>query len=308
MSGLSVHCSLLTLPAETPLPARLRLIAEAGFDGVQTVPPQAQGRAGFAEALAEAGLEASGCCHLAEDQPAEPMFERAAAAAMTSLNAQVDGYWRDEDWQDARVAELLDLSTWYDLPFFLETHRHRLTQDIRRTLALTERHPTLALCGDFSHYTVTSELRAPWPEEWREALRTLARRCGEIHARVNDGQRVQDPLPLIGTPQQQEFLDLWHTAREAWTGPRFLVTTELLPVSIGYAATDLHGRPVGDIWTDSRSLLAEITDWDRKSARSPSAAGTAGTAGTGLTRDDVVAAVKGVSQAAWKERLARPRA
>lgn len=263
MSRLSVHCSLLTVAVEAPLPARLRRIAEAGFDGVQTLPPEAQARAGFADALVASGLEASGCCHLAEDQPAEPMFERAAAAGMTSLNAQVDGYWRDEDWQDARVAELLDLSARYDLPFFLETHRHRLTQDIRRTLALTERHPTLALCGDFSHYTVMSELRAPWPDEWREALRTLARRCGEIHARVNDGQRVQDPLPLIGTPQQEEFFDLWHTAREAWTGPCFLATTELLPVAIGYDTTDLHGRPVGDIWADSRSLLAEIIGGSR---------------------------------------------
>lgn len=258
MTTLSVHCSLLTLAVEAPLPERLRLIAEAGFDGVQTVPPDASTLTGFAEALAESGLKASGCCRLAEDQPAEPMFERAAEAGMTSLNAQVDGYWRDDDWQDARVAELLDLSSRYGLPFFLETHRHRLTQDIRRTIALVERHPTLALCGDFSHYTVMSELRAPWPGEWREALHGLARRCGEIHARLNDGQRVQDPLPLVGEAQQEEFFELWRTAHDSWAGPRFLMTTELLPASIGYDATDLHGRPVGDIWQDSCSLLAAI--------------------------------------------------
>ncbi|WP_034263594.1 sugar phosphate isomerase/epimerase family protein [Actinospica robiniae] len=259
MSGLSVHCSVLTLPAEEQLPARLQLIADAGFDGVQTVPPDADGRAVFIEALAETGLEASGCCHLAEDQLAEPMFERAVAAGMTSLNAQVNGYWRDDDWQDARVTELLDLSARYELPFFLETHRHRLTQDIRRTIALIERHPALALCGDFSHYTVMSELRAPWPDEWREALHGLARRCGEVHARLNDGQRVQDPLPLVGAAQREEFFELWRTARAAWPGPNFLVTTELLPSSIGYDTTDLDGRPIGDIWADSRSLLAAIT-------------------------------------------------
>jgi len=257
-SALRVHCSLLTLAAEAPLPTRLRLIAEAGFDGVQAVPPDAHTRAGFAEALAESGLEASGCCHLAEDDPAEPLFERAAEAAMTSLNAQVDGYWRDDDWQDARVAQLLDLSRQYGLPFFLETHRHRITQDIRRTIALVERHPALALCGDFSHYTVMSELRAPWPDEWREALHKLARRCGEIHTRLNDGQRVQAPLPLVGAAQRGEFFDLWHTAHAAWTGPRFLVTTELLPASLGYDPTDLRGRPIGDIWADSRSLLAAV--------------------------------------------------
>ena len=259
MSELRVHCSLLTVPAESPLPTRLRLIADAGFDGVQTVPPDGQARAAFVEALAESGLEASGCCHIAEDQPAEPVFERAAAVGMTSLNAQVDGYWRDDDWQDARVAELLDLSRQYGVPFFLETHRHRLTQDVRRTIALIERHPALVLCGDFSHYTVMSELHAPWPDEWCEALRTLARRCGEIHARLNDGQRVQDPLPLVGAAQREEFFGLWHAARTAWSGPRFLVTTELLPASIGYDTTDLDGRPIGDIWSDSHSLLTSLT-------------------------------------------------
>ena len=48
MTTLSVHCSLLTAAVEAPLPERLRLIAEAGFDGVQTVPPDASTLTGFA--------------------------------------------------------------------------------------------------------------------------------------------------------------------------------------------------------------------------------------------------------------------
>ncbi|MET9615437.1 sugar phosphate isomerase/epimerase family protein [Kitasatospora indigofera] len=253
-----MHCSLLSTASTVPLGLRLRQIAEAGFDGVQTVPPRPADRGRFNELVGEAGLEVSGCCGITETQAAEPLFERAAAAGMISLNAQVDGYWRDDDWQDARVCELLDLSERYRLPFFLETHRHRLTQDVRRTLALVDRHPTLALCGDFSHWTVASELRAPWPDEWREALRSLAGRCGEIHARLNDGQRVQDPLELVPPAQQDEFFDLWRTACAQWHGPRFLATTELLPGSIGYDSTDLAGRPVGDIWQDSRQLLGAL--------------------------------------------------
>ncbi|MCX5214531.1 hypothetical protein OG689_35625 [Kitasatospora sp. NBC_00240] len=257
-SALTVHCSLLSTELATPLDVGLRRIAEAGFDGVQTEPPRAADLARFTGLVGEAALAVSGCCGITETQAAEPLFERAAAVGMISLNAQVDGYWRDDDWQDARIRELLDLSEQYRVPFFLETHRHRLTQDVRRTLALVGRHPTLALCGDFSHYTVMSELRAPWPDEWREALRSLAVRCGEIQARLNDGQRVQDPVELVPPAQQDEFFDLWRTARTQWHGPRFLATTELLPRSFGYDTTDLRGRPVGDIWQDSRQLLAEL--------------------------------------------------
>ena len=267
---LAVHCSLLTVRPEGSDRARLRQIADAGFDGVQTVPPPTEReQQRFGRLLDEVGLEASGCGHLAEDEPAEPLFQRAAAVGMVSLNLQVDGYWRDDRWQDRRVTELLELSGQFRIPFFLETHRGRLTQDLRRTLALVARHPALSLCGDFSHYTVASELRAPWPREWRDALALLARRCGEVQVRLNGGQRVQDPLPLVGAAQQAEFFALWRTARAAWPGSRFLVTTELLPASIGYAAVDLGGAPVGDIWQDTRTLLGVL----REQSAAPAVAG-----------------------------------
>ncbi|MEU9671697.1 hypothetical protein AB0E25_40540 [Streptomyces bobili] len=247
-----IHCSLLTLPAGLPLPERLARIARAGFDGVQTNPPAPADLPRFAAALAQSGLAASGCFHLPESAPAEPFFERAAAAGMVSLNAQVDGYWRDDAWQDARVHELITLSEQFSLPFFLETHRHRLTQDPRRTLALLDRHPDLLLCGDFSHYTVMSELRAPWPAEWSAALHRLALRCGELHLRLNNGQSVQDPLPAVDRTQRREFEELWRTALDATED--LLLTTELLPAGIEYDRTDLAGTPIGSIWADSLDL------------------------------------------------------
>ncbi|MFE2557375.1 hypothetical protein ACFXGT_15400 [Streptomyces sp. NPDC059352] len=264
-----LHCSLLTLPADLPLTERLTRIAQAGFDGVQMPLTVASGLPDFS-AAAEVGLTLSGCAHLPEDLPAEPLFEHAAAAGMVSLNAQVDGYWRDDSWQDARIRELLTLSEMYALPFFLETHRHRLTQDLRRTLGLLDRHPDLLLCGDFSHYTVMAELRAPWPREWAEALHTLARRCGELHLRLNNGQNVQDPVPAVDPAQRAEFHDLWSTA--LGSTPDLLLTTELLPAAFGYDQLGLDGAPIGDIWTDTLDLTAwaarteVVTDRTRRDA------------------------------------------
>lgn len=264
-----IHCSLLTLPADLALPDRLARIARSGFDGVQTTPPEPAQLSSFAAALEDSGLAASGCAHVPEDGSAEPIFERAAAAGMVSLNAQVDGYWRDDSWQDTRIRHLLALSEQYGLPFFLETHRHRLTQDLRRTVALVDRHPDLLLCGDFSHYTVMAELRAPWPPEWAAALRHLARRCHEVHLRLNNGQNIQDPVPAVGPAQRAEFEALWSAARDS--SPDVLFTTELLPADLGYDHIDLEGAPISDIWTDSLTLLAWAADPPR------------GPAGTGLT-------------------------
>lgn len=251
-----IHCSILTLPDDLGTATKLRMIAEAGFDGVQTLPPSPAARASFADAVGAAGLEASACGHLAEDHPAEPVFEAAARAGMTSLNLQVAGYWRDDAWHDARVRELIALSETYQLPFFLETHRHRMTQDPRRTLALLSRHPDLRLCGDFSHYTSAGELVGPWPEEWRDMLHTIAARCGEVHIRLNNGQNIQDPLCEIAPEQQSEFFALWHAAGAQC--PDLLHTTELLPASIGYDRPGRDAASLGDIWSDSVQLLSML--------------------------------------------------
>jgi sugar phosphate isomerase/epimerase len=251
-----IHCSILTLPDDLGTAAKLRMIAEAGFDGVQASPPSPAARASFADAVGAAGLEASACGYLAEEHPAEPLFEATVQAGMTSLNLQVAGYWRDDAWHDARVRELITLSETYHLPFFLETHRHRMTQDPRRTLSLLNRHPDLQLCGDFSHYTSAGELAGPWPGEWRDMLHTLAARCGEVHIRLNNGQNIQDPLCEITPEQQSEFLALWRAAGAQC--PDLLHTTELLPSSIGY---DRPGRDIaslGDIWSDSVRLLSML--------------------------------------------------
>ncbi len=150
----------------------------------------------------------------------------------------------------------------YGVPFYLETHRGRYTQDLRRTLEQLERHPDLLLCGDFSHYTVSGELVAPWTGPWRKGLYQVAQKCAVIHARMNAGQRVQDPLLAVPMNQQEEFLELRAFAARA-AGKRdessFTLTTELLPTDYQYR--DEQGVPVGDVWQDSLELRQKITDY-----------------------------------------------
>ena len=159
----------------------------------------------------------------------------------------------------ARALVIHRLGQQYGVPFYLETHRGRYTQDLRRTLELLERHPDLLLCGDFSHYTVSGELIAPWTGMWRKGLYQVAEKCAVIHARMNAGQRVQDPLLAVPLNQQQEFLELWAFAARAAGKrgqPSFTLTTELLPTDYQYR--DKQGVPVGDVWQDSLELRKKI--------------------------------------------------
>jgi len=226
---------------------------------VECAPPPLLEASDFKAALEGAGLRFGAAVYLPETEDPEPIFECAAAAGAQYLEGQIDGYWQTDAWIDARTRQLIRLGQQYSVPFYLETHRGRYTQDLRRTLELLERHPDLLLCSDFSHYTVSGELIAPWTGAWRKGLYQVAEKCTVIHARMNAGQRVQDPLLAVPLAQQQEFLALWAFAARAG-GKRgqssFTLTTELLPTDYQYL--DKQGVPVGDVWRDSLELREKI--------------------------------------------------
>jgi len=260
---IHLHCALWSVPRQTRSEGNpFSQIAAAGFGGVECAPPSILEASEFKAALEEAGLRFGAAVYLPEAEDPEPFFERAAAVGAHYLEGQVDGYWQTNAWIDAHTRQLIRLGQQYGVPFYLETHRGRYTQDLRRTLELLERHPDLLLCGDFSHYTVSGELIAPWTGAWRKGLYQVAERCAMIHARMNAGQRVQDPLLAVPLAQQQEFLELWASGARA-AGKRgqssFTLTTELLPSDYQYQ--DNQGVPVGDVWQDSLELRGKIADY-----------------------------------------------
>lgn len=254
--SIDIYCCLTTiLTDQTDFTVGLKRARASGFTGVEGLPPLLADAPAFVRALEHHGLTFGAALYLPEHEDPIPWFERAATVGAKYIAAQVDGYWRDDAWIDERSTSLLALGKQYGLPFYLETHRGRYTQDLRRTLALLDRLPTLMLCGDFSHYVVSGELRAPWPQEWKDALYRVASRCGLLHARMNNGQRVQDPLFAIPAAQRQEFIDLWiYTARTAaeQRRPGVVITMEVLPPD--YQMVDQHQRPIGDIWQDTVNL------------------------------------------------------
>ncbi len=257
---IHLHCALWSVPSQIRSEGNpFSYIAAAGFDGVECAPPPVMEAPRFKVVLEEANLHFGAAVYLPDTDEPEPIFERAAAAGAHYLEGQIDGYWQSDTWIDARTRQLISLGQQYGAPFYLETHRGRYTQDLKRTIELLERHPDLLLCGDFSHYTVSGELIAPWTGAWRKGLYQVAEKCAMIHARMNAGQRVQDPLQAISFMQQQEFLELWAFAARA-AGKReqssFTLTTELLPTDYQYQ--DNQGNSVGDVWQDSLELRKKI--------------------------------------------------
>ncbi|MQY31784.1 sugar phosphate isomerase/epimerase family protein [Nocardia aurantia] len=142
----------------------------------------------------------------------------------------------------------------------LETHRHTLTEDLRRTVALLNvLDPAIRLAIDLSHYVCGSEIPLPVPDAVDELLTTVLDRTESVQGRVATRCQVQIPL---GFPQhrgwEDQFRDWWIRAftavlrhRDGGSEP-VMFCTEL--GTTPYAITGPDGHELSDRWADTLTL------------------------------------------------------
>jgi sugar phosphate isomerase/epimerase len=251
---LRVNCSLLTLVSLGDVARRVAELPAHGFDGLELwIDPQ-RDLGSLAARAQDAGLAIGAGAHFAVDADPAPIFAAAAAMGADYLEAQVDGYWLEDDEILERWADLDELGRQHGVPFRLETHRGRVTQDLRRTARLSDRAPERRFCGDFGHYVVAGELVAPLALKSEAALVSLAARCVMLHLRVSAGQSGQDRFEDLADDQRALFRRLWRTAYAAAlerSDRDFVATTEV--VGFGYMA----GRTPFDLWAETLTLARE---------------------------------------------------
>lgn len=161
------------------------------------------------------------------------------------------GWGMEDDDQTSRLVEaILTASEKHALPIFIETHRATITQDLWRTVQITERFPEIRFNGDFSHYYCGQELVYG---DWGAKLAFMApifERVGFIHGRIASPGCMQVPIDadLDSRPLQahgavnylDHFKQLWTSAmagflRAAKAGDALIFAPELLTHAHYYA-------------------------------------------------------------------------
>jgi hypothetical protein len=155
------------------------------------------------------------------------------------------------------------------LTVYFETHRDRMTTNLRFTLQLLDAIPSMRLVGDLSHYVVGEEFAWPISDDDEAMMQRILARTSGYHGRVASRDQVQIP---IGFPHHRQWLDLflrwWEDGFRAWrtdAGPHddLIFVTELGP-PLWYAITDADGRELSDRWEESLLLKALVRDaWQR---------------------------------------------
>jgi hypothetical protein len=150
----------------------------------------------------------------------------------------------------------------------VETHRDRMTTDLRFTLQLMDLVPEMRMVADLSHFVVGQEFAWPVGEEDHALIHRVLERSDMFHGRVASREQVQISL---GFDHHRPWLDLflgwWEDGFRGWrerSAPddELIFVTELGPP--WYSITGADGEELADRWQEARLLQRHVRDlWAR---------------------------------------------
>lgn len=170
-----------------PWTDRLEVLRSDGFEGVQlttTKPP----------------LPMPHCTldRINTPDEADAVISRHAGQGHTCLTVHAGWGLEDDDAMDRLVEAILVASEKHALPTYIETHRATITQDMWRTVRLTERFPEVRFNGDFSHYYTGQEMVYGGLEMKLDFLEPVFERVAFMHARIGSPGNIQ---VAVGGPE-----------------------------------------------------------------------------------------------------------
>ena len=192
---------------EWSLREKLDRITEAGFDGVEIAwsPVFPIGQEAL-ELIPEYELEWSLVCFPTSVDDFKEVAELFADSDARFVNVQ--GNVRPYTLREAipLILGWLDVAEDAGLTVYFETHRDRMTTDLRFTLKLIDAIPAMDLVADLSHFVVGEEFSWPIGESDEAMIQRILARSRGFHGRVASREQVQIPL---GFPQHRQWLDLF---------------------------------------------------------------------------------------------------
>lgn len=278
-----LHCylnlgTLNDLPATSAVPDVLRNadwntptseVAEAlfaaGYTGIQ---------GGSASACAAVGVPCTAGGAIHHPGALDDFAPRLQDEGYQAITLHVGTGLETDAEADALCEHVVATADRLQFPISIETHRATVTQDIRRTLDLVERHPDLRFNGDFSHWFTGLEMVYGDFAGKLDAIEPVLARTTHLHARIGTPGMIQAPLTgNMDTTWVGQFRDLWTRCfaafqRQAEAGQILVFAPELLQPSIYYAPVDADGNEFSDRWVDAELMNQLAREcWD--AAREP---------------------------------------
>jgi hypothetical protein len=262
---------------EWSLREKLDRVTAADFDGLEIAwTPTLPAAREALELMPESELEWSILCFPTSVDDFKAVADKFAGSRLSHVNVQPNVRPYTVLEAIPYVLGWLEVARDAELTVYFETHRDRMTTDLRYTLQLIDAIPDMKLVADLSHFVVGEEFAWPIGDADEAMIQRILARSHGFHGRVASREQVQIPL---GFPQSRQWLELflrwWEDGFAAWHGQagpedELVFVTELGPPT--YAITGADGGELSDRWEEAlllKDLVREL--WSRVEAAAPKA-------------------------------------
>lgn len=251
---------------EWSLEQKFEKLAEAGFTGILGRLPQEEEADKWHRLLQDYsfsfGVQMAPFPRAGDDITS--FLQMAKQFGARYVNAQVLDQYTVGTEAIAGLKGLIQQAEEVGIPFYVETHRGRVTQDLLRTAEYVQALPKLRLTNDLSHYIVASGIGEEGADAVTEDLfAKLLQRTSSIHARVSSGNQVQVDIGQHGEhPMVAHFAKWWREGISSWVqtageGESFPFVCELGPAS--YAVVRQDGKEISNRW-DQALVFKKIAE------------------------------------------------
>jgi hypothetical protein len=253
---------------ERSLEDNVRMIVEAGYNGVSAHCTDRAAVARLSGLLTDTGLAIEGQAFPKTVEDMKPVLDIASEFGVRHIDVQPDVRPRRLEDCFPLIEGWLKLTEAYDVPVYYETHRDRMTTDLYFTLDLLDRYPDLPLIADLSHILVGREFAWPVSEENHALVHRILDNAMAFHGRVATREQVQIEVSF---PHHRPWVDLflgwWECGfrsfrRREGADRDICFTCELGPKP--YAITGRDGNGTTDRWAEALMIREWVQDLHRR--------------------------------------------
>nr|WP_143101060.1 TIM barrel protein [Paenibacillus sp. 1_12] len=251
---------------EWTMEEKFEKIAEAGFTGIMGRLPEGRDADVWRRLLDDYGFSFGIHSFPGRPEDITELLKDAKQFGVQYVNSQVMSSFLIGQPAIDLLDGLVQAGRSAQMPYFVETHRGRVTQDLHRTVEYVRAVSDLRLTIDLSHYIVAGEVTGSDESvlnKVSELFDSLLERTSSIHARVSNGEQVQVDIGSGGEhPMVPHFMGWWQRGMGYWLkdaqpGDVLPFVTELGPPD--YAITNqsylFSGRSeISDRWEQARVL------------------------------------------------------
>ena len=244
--------------ADWSMSERLRMIRDAGFDGISAHFYPGAGVEAWIDQANEYDFVIEGNAFPKTVEDLAPALELAARHGIHHMAVQGDVRPYNADAAIPILQGWQRLARDYDVPVFVETHRNTISNDLWMTRELLDRVPGMPLLADLSHYVCGQEMNLPISARNEELIDRILSSTRAFHGRVSSSQQVQIEISFDCHQQWlNQFMRWWERGFQRWLArageaDSLTFTCELGPAP--YAITGRDGRDRSNRWEEAQQM------------------------------------------------------